>query len=51
MRLIKPLVLVCISRNISIKSVHIPAFYDYIADSIFCFQSAKFRTLAPNADN
>lgn len=50
MRLLRQLVLICISRNIQIKSVNIPGYYNSIADSISRFQWAKFRTLAPNAD-
>lgn len=50
MQLIRPLVLLCIKSNIQIKCVHIPGYYNSIADSISRFQWAKFRKLAPSAD-
>lgn len=50
MTILRPLILLCIRHNIQIKTIHIPGYQNYTADSISRFQWERFRALAPQAD-
>ena len=51
MKLIRPLVLLLMRKNIQVRALHIPGESNAIADSLSRFQVIRFRTLAPEADH
>lgn len=50
MKLVRAMVLSCLSNNVLFKAQHIPGLKNDIADAISRFQWARFRRLAPMAD-
>lgn len=50
MHLVRTFVLECLRFNIRFKAVHVPGFYNVIADSLSRFQATRFRAAAPHAD-
>lgn len=51
MKLIRPFVLLTMLHNVQFKAIHIEGIKNEIADSLSRFQMARFRRLAPSADN
>jgi hypothetical protein len=50
MKLVRPMVLLMMSKNIQVRALHIPWVNIAIADSLSRFQLQRFRDLAPTAD-
>lgn len=50
MTLVRILVYLTMQKNIQFKAKHIAGVHNEIADALSRFQSCRFRTLAPNAD-
>ena len=50
MKLLRPMVLLLMSKNIHVRAVHILGVNNAIADSRSCFQLHRFRDLAPTGD-
>ena len=50
MRLLRILVLTCLTQNIAFKAKHIPGLRNDIADALSRFQLKRFRRLTPQAD-
>lgn len=50
MKLIRPLVLLLMRKNIQIRALHVQGIFNEIADSLSRFQMDRFRRLAPSAD-
>jgi hypothetical protein len=50
MKLVRPMVLLLMSKNIQVRDLHIPGVNNVIAESLSRFQLQRFRDLAPTAD-
>ena len=50
MKLVRPMVLLLMSKNIQVRALRIPGVNNDIADSLSRFQLQRFRDLAPTED-